>query len=163
MVHLCCAEQFAEEGEELVDVFSSNAFAVVHQVHGEHRSGLVKCHNDAHQASMCKLQGVFDQVDQNLLQSNVVADQGRWERVIWHHSFVVVVANGPVENIRRDCLHNDLRSHHVGLGLKHVNDEVHDLPGVETFELGLKHALLNELQVEHIVHEAKEQVKLRDN
>ena len=74
MVHLCCSVQFSKLFEEAIDVFRKDSLACVNNVYFKHLLDFVKRHYHADHTPSTELEGVFHQVDENLLESNLVSN-----------------------------------------------------------------------------------------
>ena len=75
-----------------------------------------------------------------------------------HHEFAVVVAGSLVKAALINWFGKDCGLLHLRLRFKHCHDELQDAGGVEGLDLGIKLAMLDQLHVEHVVHQAEQQI-----
>jgi len=73
----------------------------------------------------------------------------------------MVVAEGVVKRGHGDGVEGDNCLAHATVGVEHGDDELESGGGLESHELAFKFLGLNRLDVEHVLHEAQEQVQLR--
>ena len=72
-VHLCRALQLSKASEELGHVFASNTRPRILNVH--HKEAVSIASLDAHRASRCEFERVFDKVHQNLFEPASITDE----------------------------------------------------------------------------------------
>ena len=74
MIHFSCPQKLAKELEQAIDVFRKYTSSSVNDVHFEQLFNFVESHDHADLTASTELEGVLDQVDQNLLESDLVSD-----------------------------------------------------------------------------------------
>ena len=72
VIHLGRALELAKEFEQLGDVFVLDALPGVNDVYLQHLRIFVIGNDESNETSVGKLEGVLDQVDQDLLQSHLI-------------------------------------------------------------------------------------------
>ena len=73
-VHFGCPQKFSKKLEQAIDVLRKYTLACVNDVHFQRILFFVKGHDHANHTTSTKLESVLYQVDQNLLESYLVAD-----------------------------------------------------------------------------------------
>jgi hypothetical protein len=73
MVHFGCPSEFPKHLEEVGNLFLTNAFAFVYDLPFKQLCTFVVCQEYADLATSTKLKSVFNQVYQDLLETNMVS------------------------------------------------------------------------------------------
>ena len=110
-----------------------------------------------------KLKGIFCQVYQDLLKTNLVANNFFWQLVryhFWHGKIIYIFSR------QRQAL-NYLKTEgcrlHFSMLPKDVNDKFERLERIELLQSCYKAILLNHLQIQDVVHQTQQKVYLRNN
>ena len=74
--------QLAKLGEELVHLFSFYTATSVDNVHGERLTSLFKACDELNESFAREFHRVFDEIDQDLLEPDVVSDEHARQRLV---------------------------------------------------------------------------------
>ena len=145
--------QLAKLGEQLVHLFGFYTATSVDNVHGERLTSLAKACYELNEPLAREFHRVFDEIDQDLLEPDVVSDEHARQRLV---NALTERESGGIHV--RNRLRHDLGLLHFGLGFEHGHDEVKQFLWVKSLHLLLKLALLDKLDVKDVIHEAEKQI-----
>ena len=120
-------------------------------------------HNHSYETILRELEGIFHQIDQDLLQSGLITEEFIWEGLIEGPELHGWVSDSRFEKLGACRDSSDLRGDHLGLGPKHGLDESEDFLWAENGVLMRELSFLEQPQVEDAIHQTQKQVELGDD
>ena len=159
MVHIGRSFQLAKKFKEIGHLRIRYAFARVDDVCLQHLSVLIVTNVDLDTATLSELEGIFDQVDQDLFQTNMITMESRWQTCFWCNlkKATLLKFNDRGYLIWQAC------SNDLSLRLKHGDDKIEHWDRVEYFTSWLVLACLNQFEIKNIVDEAQKHIELGDD
>ena len=151
----CGSTTIANLEQHFAHLLWGNSFSRIINAYLELLARVIVDSGDLDYPSNGKLEGIFGQVYQHLLKSNLVPDQLLWE-LHDHFSFDFGDQAG-------QCLYLYLRVLHGRLWTEHARDEIKGSPRRENLHLLLELALLDQLDVQSVVHKTEKQIDLHDD
>ena len=144
--------KFSEKREKLVYFAFFDTSTSICYVHNEQLPIRAEARFDFDFLAVRKLKGIFCQVYQNLLKTNLVANNFFWQLVryhFWHGKIIHIFSR------QRQAL-NYLKTEgcrlHFSMLPKDVNDKFERLERIEFLQSCYKAILLNHFQIQDVVH-----------